>query len=49
MRLSWNGGTLEWRGEAVLAFLFGLEVCVYAEVLCQRMLTLRMNRGRIKI
>lgn len=47
MRLSWNGGTLEWRWEAVPAFLFGLEVCVYAEVLCQRMLTLRMNRGNM--
>lgn len=23
MRLSWNGGTLEWRGEAGLAFLLG--------------------------
>ena len=46
MRLSWNGGTLEWRGEAVLAF-FGLEACVYAKVLCQRMLTLRINKGNM--
>ncbi len=23
MRLSWNGGNLEWRGEAGLAFLLG--------------------------
>jgi len=49
MRLSCNGGTLKWRGEAVLAFLFGLEARVYTEVLYQRMLTLRMDRGRIKI
>ncbi len=47
MRLSWNGGTLDGKGEAGPAFLFGLEVCVYAEVLCQRMLTLRMNRGNM--
>lgn len=45
MRLSWNSGTLEWRGEAGPAFLFGLEACAYAEVLCQIMLTLRINRG----
>ena len=47
MKLSWNGGTLDGKGEAVLAFLFGLEACVYTEVLCQRMLTLRMNRGNM--
>ena len=47
MRLSWNGGTLKWRGEAVLAFLFGLEARVYTEVLYQRMLTLRINRVKI--
>ena len=33
--------------KAVLAFLFGLEACAYAEVLCQKMLTLRMNRGNM--
>lgn len=43
MRLSWNGGTLEGKGEAGLAF-FVLEACTYAEVLCQIMLTLRINR-----
>ena len=26
---------------------FVLEACVYAEVLCQRMLTLRINRGNM--
>lgn len=25
MRLSWNDGTLKWRGEAVSAFLFDME------------------------
>lgn len=29
MRLSWNGGTLEWGGEAVLAFLFDKESSVW--------------------
>lgn len=29
MRLSWNGGNLEWRGEAVLAFLFDKESSVW--------------------
>jgi hypothetical protein len=45
MRLSWNGGTLDGKGEAVPVFV--LEACVYAEVLCQKMLTLRMNRGNM--
>lgn len=26
---------------------FVLEACVYAEVLCQRMLTLRINKGNM--
>lgn len=38
----WSG-----RGEAGSAFLFGLEACVYAEVLCQIMLTLRIKRGNM--